>query len=110
MSTVAHRVEMTEYFLDKLARMEEFAGPAQAVNARAFTASIFAFCYDVLATQPWAYPAFRAGETVHQDIRRAVFRRRHVLLYRVTDTTVRLLEIFHTRQGGVGLPDSETDY
>lgn len=110
MSTAAHRVEMTEYFLDKLARIEQFASPHQAGNARAYTASIFTFCYDILATQPWSYPAFRDGETTHQNIRRAVFRRQHVLLYRVTDTTVRLLKIFYTRKGDVGLPGSETDY
>jgi plasmid stabilization system protein ParE len=105
MSKAAHRVEMTEYFLAKLARMEEFASPHHSVAARAFTASVFTFCYDVLATQPWAYPIFQQSEVVRPEIRRAVFRRTYLLLYRVTDTAIILLEIFHTRQGNIGLPD-----
>ena len=88
MSSGPHRVEMTKYFLDKLARIEEFSGRTNPTAARAFTASIFTFCYDILAPTPWAYPAFREGEIARPEVRRAVFKRNYVLLYRITDAAV----------------------
>lgn len=96
MSPAGRRVEMARIFLDKLSEFEEFLGRDNAAHGRAFTAAVFAFCYDVIAPLPWAFPATQKGELVRPEVRRAVFKRRYVLLYRVTDTAVQFVDIYHT--------------
>lgn len=103
----ARRVELSNYFLDKLAAIEGFSSQYNAIAARAFTAAVFTFCYDILAAQPWAYPAFKRGRTAPPTVRRAVFRRHYVLLYRVADEAIYLLDIYHARQGGSALSGAE---
>lgn len=109
MSDLVREVKLAESFLTKLAQLEKFLGRNNSAAGRAFTAAVFDFCCDIIAPLPWAYPAFREGEVVREDVRRAVFRRHYVLLYRITDTEVRFLEIFHTSQKSVGLSASEAD-
>ena len=108
MSEAARQVEMVEAFLDKLSRFEQFANHSNAAGGRKFTAAVFAFCYEIIAPLPLAYPAFQLGAVVRQDVRRAMFRRHYVLLYRVTDATVVFLDIFHTSQRPSDLLDSLT--
>ena len=98
MSETSRKVEVSESFIKQLAAFEKFLGRNSQAVGRAFTAAVFDFCYDILAPMPWAYPAFQDGETIRPAVRRAVFKRQYVLLYRITDATVQMLDIFHTSQ------------
>ncbi len=95
-SASGRRVETARLFLDKLAQFEEFLGRNNPSTGRAFTAAVFAFCYDVIAPLPWAFPAAQEGELTRPEVRRAVFKRRYVLLYRVTDVAVQFVDLYHT--------------
>ena len=50
-----------------------------------------------------AYPKFQHGEIDHPAIRRAVFNRYYVFIYRVYDDAVRFLSIYHTSQNEADL-------
>ncbi|MDO7877612.1 hypothetical protein Q5H93_22930 [Hymenobacter sp. ASUV-10] len=82
---------------------------AARIVGKAFTLAIFTFCQRTVAPLPWAYPAFSFEGIRFENVRRAVFRKHYVLLYRVTDTQVLFLDIFHTAQRPTDLLDIVLD-
>jgi hypothetical protein len=109
MSEAIRKIEFTEAFLKELSAFDSFMGRSAAGNGRVFTVAVFAFCQRIIAPLPWAYPAFSFEGVQFETVRRAVFRKHYVLLYRVTDVQVLFLDIFHTAQRPSDLLDIVLD-
>ncbi|GAA3974137.1 hypothetical protein [Hymenobacter antarcticus] len=98
MSESTREVNLTPAFLDGLAAIQAYHSQFDAVRGRQISSSIVDFACDIIGPFPHAYPRYPVRQYPDRDYRRAVFRREHVLIYRVTEAEVSFLLIYAARQ------------
>ncbi|RZK19533.1 MAG: hypothetical protein EOO56_13970 [Hymenobacter sp.] len=85
-------------FLDDLSKFEQYIGRFTAAKGHAFTGAVFDFCIDIIAPQPLAFPKFEQENFNDPAIRRAVFKRHYVLIYRIYADAIRFVTLYHAHQ------------
>ncbi|RZJ58474.1 MAG: type II toxin-antitoxin system RelE/ParE family toxin [Hymenobacter sp.] len=85
-------------FLDDLSKFEQYIGRSSATKGHSFTAAVFDFCTDIIAPQPFAFPKFEQDDFNDPAVRRAVFKRHYVLIYRVYEGALRFVTLYHAHQ------------
>ena len=85
-------------FMDRLFDIQQYEGRNDASRGRNFVAALFDFIYDIIGPHPLAFPAFILPRHPGLVLRRAVFRRKHILLYEVTDSETIMLTVFSANQ------------
>ena len=98
MSEIPRTINLVPSFLDGLAAIQAYHGQNEALRGRQLTSAIVDFACDVVGAFPQAYPSFPVPKHPEREYRRAIFRRQHALIYRVTTTEIPFLMIYGTRQ------------
>ena len=94
MSEGRRQIIVQPRFMDRLFAIQEYIGREDPARGRACVAALFDFIYDIIDSQPLAFPAYALRQQPALQLRRAVFRRRHIVLYEVTETEIIMLTIF----------------
>ena len=94
MSEGRRRIIVQPRFMDRLFVIQKYQGQQDPARGRAFVAALFDFVYDIIESQPLAFPAYTLRRYPALELRRAVFRRRYIVLYEVTATEIIMLTIF----------------
>jgi len=92
------RLEFHQVFLDELLAVERFLGRFQPSRGRDFTRAVFDFAYSVVATVPEGFPRYAHPLSPELPLRRAVFRRKYALLYRLEGAELTFLYFYPTRR------------
>lgn len=95
-------VNLTELFYRKAADIQAYLSENDPAFARRFTTGIFDFISDVIAPNPYVFAEYLPRQTPEKMFRRAVYKRTYIIIYKVTDTDLDVMTIFHTSQN----PDS----
>lgn len=95
-------VYLKESFTAQLATLQEYVSQYSAKKGRELTTRIANYALDVVAPNPFIFAEYEARITTEKMYRRAVYKRKYVIIYRVTVTEVVFLAIYHTSQN----PDS----
>lgn len=85
-------------FLDDLSSFEQYIGRFSVAKGHAFTTAVFDFCTDIIAPQPFAFPKFEQDDFDDPAVRRAVFKRHYVLIYRIYEEAIRFVSLYHAHQ------------
>ena len=107
MSEPTREVNLVPDFLDGLFEIQQFAGRASAGAGRRVVQAILDFAYDIIALSPRAFPVYPTTRHSEREYRRAVFRKKFVLIYRIADQELTFLVVHSTRQdsSNLQLPD-----
>lgn len=62
------------------------------------------FAYQIIASAPRAHPVYKTVQRPEREYRRAVFRKKHVLIYRVTEVELTFLVVHSVKQSPPPLP------
>lgn len=91
-------VNLTELFYNKAADLQAYLAEHDPAFARRFTTELFDFISDVVAPNPYAFVEYPQRPTPEKAYRRAVFKRTYIVVYKVTDTDLDILTVYHTSQ------------
>jgi plasmid stabilization system protein ParE len=93
MSDVNRELIFSEVFLDDLISIENYVGRENPKKGRMFTSKVYDYILDVIQIFPFANPKFIMDSDV---IRRGVYDKNHIIIYKVLDESIELLRIYHT--------------
>lgn len=85
-------------FLESVLAIEAYVGRTNAQRGRKLTVDLFDFIISVVEPNPFAFPEYMGKPTPTHSYRRAVFRKKYALYYRVTEDALIFLQFYHTRQ------------
>ena len=93
---IANReIVITQRFLHSLSIIEEYIGQDSERYAKRFATSVFDFIEKVIAPLPEAFPEYSGKPTKRRIYRKAVFKKRYIIIYKVLKTKVEILLIYH---------------
>lgn len=95
-------VELKESFTAQLAIIQEYSSQFNLKKGRELTTSLINYVLDVVAPNPYMFAEHAEKPTLEKMYRRAIFKRKYIIIYKVTDERVTFLAIYHTSQN----PDS----
>jgi hypothetical protein len=91
-----------EIFTTQLALIQEYVSQYDAKKGCQLTTVLSDFALDVIAANPYIFAEFTGRLTPDNRYRRAVFKRKYVIIYEVVPDRITFLVIYHTSQN----PDS----
>lgn len=91
-------VQLKENFTAQLATIQEYINQYDPKKARELTTDIASFALDVIAPNPYIFVEYQLRPTPEKKYRRAVFKRKYIIVYKVTDEKVTFLAVYHTSQ------------
>ncbi|MCU0354025.1 MAG: type II toxin-antitoxin system RelE/ParE family toxin [Cytophagales bacterium] len=83
-------------FLDALYEIQQYLESVKPKKGHHFVDDLFDFCFDTIVNHPFAGRECEWKATPDKAYRRAVFKKDYLVVYKVTDTQVILLLIYHT--------------
>ena len=89
-------VTLSDKFVGELALAEKYVGRLSAGRGRKFVSDVFVFLFETLAPLPLAFPAYAYPTAPDVTLRRAVFRKKYVIIYEVTEFEVSFVYFHHT--------------
>lgn len=99
----ARKLTLVEDFYAGLLEIQQFAD-AHGGKGRQVVNELMEFAYSTIAPQPRAFPVYTVSQHPEREYRRAVFRKKYVLIYRITDAELTFLVVHSTRQNPPTLP------
>lgn len=102
MNVNGRSINLTDLFYSKAADLQAYFAENDPLFARRFTTELFDFISDVIALNPYAFIEYSPRPTPEKMYLRAVFKRTYIVVYKVTDTELDILTVYHTSQN----PDS----
>ena len=93
-------VELKESFTAQLATIQEYVSQYDSIKGkgRELTTDIANYALDVIAPNPYMFAEHQGKPTLEKMYRRAIFKRKYIIVYKVTDQQVTFLTIYHTSQ------------
>ena len=91
-------VYFKESFTTQLALIQEYASQFSPKKARQLTTAIATHALDVIAVNPFIFAEYPGRPTPEKAYRRAIYKRRYVIIYKVTANQINFLVIYHTSQ------------
>lgn len=82
----------SDVFLDDLISVEEYIGRNNAKKGRLFTSKVYDYILGMTHIFPFANPKFIMDSDI---IRRGVYDKNYVIIYKFLDESVELLRIYH---------------
>ena len=95
-------IRYEESFYDALQGLELYWGQSSARKGREWTSELVDFTLNVIAPNPLAFPRLEKLGSPQRELRKAVFRKKYLIIYRVTGDRVDFLSIYHASRN----PDS----
>ncbi len=95
-------VILTADFLEQLADTQTYIAEDNAKRGRQLTTDLFNFLTDVIAPNPFIFMEYSGKPTPEKSYRRAIFRRIYIVIYKVTDSEIVFLTVYHASRN----PDS----
>lgn len=83
-------------FLHELALIELYIKQNNAKNAHSFVADCFRFIEKRIAPHPHSFPEYKGKKTKTKIYRRAIFKKKYVIIYKVLKTKLEVLLIYHS--------------
>ena len=96
-------VTLSDKFVSELALAEKYVGRSSAARGRKFVSDVSTFLFEIVAPLPLAFPAYTYPTAPDVDLRRAVFRKEHVIVYEVTESEVSFIYFHHTSRSAPDL-------
>jgi len=93
MSNTNRELIFADIFLDDLISLENYIGRNSAKKGRIFTSKVYDYIVDVIQTFPFANPKFIMDS---DTIRRGIYDKNHIIIYKVLDESIELLRIYNT--------------
>jgi plasmid stabilization system protein ParE len=88
----------SEKFFDDFLSIEEYFNTFSSAKAKKTTKQFFDFATDTVATFPQAFPKYEYYQRFDFEYRKAVFQKSYILIYRLNDSKVEFLRIYHASQ------------
>ena len=98
MIVAGRTVELKESFTAQLAAIQEYVSQYDPIKGRELTTDIANYALDVIAPNPYIFAEHVGKPTPEKTYRRAIFKRKYIVVYKVTDQQVTFLTIYHTSQ------------
>ena len=96
-------VELKESFTAQLATIQEYISQFEPKKGRDLTTALANYVLDVVAPNPYIFAEHAGRPTPEKMYRRAIFKRKYIIVYKVTDEQVTFLAIYHTSQNPDGV-------
>ncbi len=81
-------VELKENFTTQLAAIQEYFSQYDPMKSRELTTNIANYTLDVIAPNPYIFAEYMGKPTPEKMYRRAIFERKYVIFYKVTDEQI----------------------
>jgi plasmid stabilization system protein ParE len=86
-----------ERFLDSLIEIENYLSlHISKQNARKFPSDIFEFITNSIEKHPLAFSLGNYKNAKNKLVRKAVFKKNHIIVFEIEDDTINILNIYHT--------------
>jgi plasmid stabilization system protein ParE len=95
-------VHFKESFTTQLALIQEYTTQYSPKKVRQLTTNIANYALDVIAANPYIFAEYNGRVTPEKSYRRAIYKQKYVIIYRVTTDQIVFLVIYHASQN----PDS----
>lgn len=102
MNVAGRTVELTDVFLEQLAGLQAYISENAPIRGRQLATDLINFLTDTIAPNPFMFVEYPGKPTPEKSYRRAVFRRTYIVIYKVTDTEIVFLTVYHASRN----PDS----
>lgn len=96
-------VELKESFTAQLAIIQEYISQFELKKGRELTTFLVNYVLDVVAPNHYIFAEYAERLTPEKMYRRAIFKLKYVIIYKVTDEQVTFLAIYHTSQNPDGI-------
>lgn len=103
MTIDGREVIWNEQFLVSVADIQKYVSTYNPVRGRTFASEILDYTLETIAPNPFAFVKFAHPKYQVMPYRRAVFRKNHVILYKVEDTRLTFLDVYHTSRNIDGI-------
>ena len=100
MNKVDRDLIFSEIFLDDLISFEQYIGRDEAKKGRTFTSKVYDYILDIIQIFPLANPKFIMDS---ETIRKAVYDKKYIIIYKVLDESIELLRIYHTSRDSTNI-------
>ena len=91
-------VQLKESFTAQLATIQEYISQYGPRRGRELTTSIANYVLDTIAPNPYIFAEYEGRVTPEKMYRRAVFKRKYIILYKVTNEQIIFLAVYHSSQ------------
>ena len=91
-------VQLKESFTAQLAIIQEYISQYEPRKGRELTTGIANYALDVIAPNPYTFAEYGLRPTPEKMYRRAVYKRKYIIVYKVTDEQITFLAVYHTSQ------------
>ncbi|GAB3916098.1 type II toxin-antitoxin system RelE/ParE family toxin [Larkinella terrae] len=89
-------VVLTSLFITQLAAIQEYFNEINPKQGRKLSTNLFNFITDVIPLHPYMFAEYSGKPTPEHSYRRAVYKKNHLIIYKVSDLKITFLTIFHT--------------
>jgi len=103
MTVDGREVIWNEEFLTNVAAIQQYISEYSPLRGRTFSSEILDYTLDVIAPNPFAFVKFDHPKYQVMPYRRAVFRKNHLILYKVEDARLTFLAVYHTSRNTDGI-------
>jgi hypothetical protein len=90
-------INLAEDFYQGLLEIQTYAS-AHGGQGRQLVNAIMDFAYQIVGSAPQAYPVLPVPQQPTVEFRRAIFRKRYILIYQVTATELLFLLVYSAKQ------------
>ncbi|AUD03414.1 type II toxin-antitoxin system RelE/ParE family toxin [Spirosoma pollinicola] len=86
----------TDYFLEQVALIQEYTSQFSEKRGRQLTSALMNFVADRIPLNPYAFIEYEVLKTPDGSYRRAVFKNNYAIIYRIDESTLIFLDVYHT--------------
>ena len=102
MTVNGRTVILTELFMTQLAEIQTYISEQSLNRGRQLTTNLVNFLLDTVAPNPFIFIEYAGKQTPEKIYRRAIFQRNYIIIYKVTETEIIFLVVYHASRN----PDS----
>ena len=88
-------VIITEKFQHSLFAIKQYIRQDSEQHAEWFVAGVYSFVERVIAPLPEAFPEYQGKPTIRRIYRKAVFKKKYIIIYKVLKSKIEVLLIYH---------------